>query len=58
MRWSTGEAAIERLLGQGSVERVQGATERASAVEAAEALKTAEEIIDAVTRLLPSLGFF
>jgi HEPN domain-containing protein len=33
-------------------------TERASAAEAAEALKTADEIIDAVTRLLPNLGFF
>src|SRR5579863_3193147 len=25
MRWTTGEAEIERLLGQGSIERVQGA---------------------------------
>jgi HEPN domain-containing protein len=150
MRWSTGEAAVERLLDQGSIERVQGAqadgeswlerarlgldaariiaeaapdssiilaydaarqacvallaqqglrpttsgghyaieeavraqfgaslrafgglrrrrneleyplypTERASAGEAAEALKTADEIIDAVARLLPDLGFF
>jgi HEPN domain-containing protein len=33
-------------------------TERAGAAEAAEALKTADEIIDAVTRLLPNLGFF
>lgn len=33
-------------------------TERASAAEATEALKTADEIIDAVTRLLPNLGFF
>lgn len=33
-------------------------TERASAAEAAEALKTADEIINAVTRLLPNLGFF
>ena len=33
-------------------------TERASAAEAAEALKTADEIIDAVTRLLPNLRFF
>lgn len=33
-------------------------TEKASADEAVEALKTADEIIDAVTRLLPSLGFF
>jgi HEPN domain-containing protein len=33
-------------------------TERASAAEAAEALKTADEIIDAATRLLPNLGFF
>jgi hypothetical protein len=33
-------------------------TERASAAEAAEALKTADEIIDAIIRLLPNLGFF
>jgi len=150
MRWSTGEAAVERLLDQGSIERVQGApadgeswlerarhgldaarivaeaapdssiilaydaarqacvallaqqglrpttsgghyaieeairaqfgaslrafgglrrrrneleyplypTERASADEAAEALRTADEIVDAVARLLPNLGFF
>jgi hypothetical protein len=150
MRWSTGEAAIERLLDQGSIERVQGAqadgeswlerarrsldaarivaqaapdssiilaydaarqacvallaqqglrpttagghyaieeairtqfgaslrafgglrrrrneleyplypTERASGDEAAEALKTADEIIDAIARLLPDLEFF
>ena len=25
MRWRTGEAAVERLLGKGSIERVQGA---------------------------------
>ena len=25
MRWSTGEAAVERLLGNGSIEQVQGA---------------------------------
>jgi HEPN domain-containing protein len=150
MRWSTGEAAVERLLDQGSIERVQGAqadgeswlararrgldaartiaeaapdssiilaydaarqacvgllaqqglrpttsgghyaieeairaqfgvslrafgglrrrrneleyplypTERASASEAAETLKTANELIEAVARLLPDLGFF
>ena len=33
-------------------------TEKASAHEAAEALQTASEIIDAVARLLPNLGFF
>jgi len=33
-------------------------TEKASADEAAEAIKTAGEIIDAVARLLPDLGFF
>ena len=33
-------------------------TERASADEAAEALQTADEIIDAAARLLPDLGFF
>jgi HEPN domain-containing protein len=150
MRWSTGEATVERLLDQGSIEKVQGAqadgeswlerarrgldaarivteaapdssiilaydaarqacvallaqqglrpttsgghytieeairaqfgaslrafgglrrrrneleypvypTETANADEAAEALRTADEIIDAVARLLPNLGFF
>jgi HEPN domain-containing protein len=150
MRWTTGEAEIERLLDQGSIERVQGAqadgeswlerarrsldaarmlvqaapdssitvtydaarqacvaplaqqglrpttsgghyaieeairaqfgaslrafgglrrrrneleyplypTEKASAEEAAEAIKTADHIIDAVAGLLPNLGFF
>jgi hypothetical protein len=150
MRWSTGEAVVERLLGQGGIEQVQGAqadgrswleraqrgldaarivaeaapessiilaydaarqacvallaqqglrpttkgghyvieeairaqfgtslrafgglrrrrneleyplypTERATASEAAEALQTAGEIIDAVARILPNLGFF
>lgn len=150
MRWSTGEAVVERLLDQGGIERVQGAqadggswlerarrgldaarivaeaapdssivlaydaarqacvallaqqglrpttkgghyvieeairaqfgtslrafgglrrrrneleyplypTERATAGEAAEALRTAGEIIDAVARILPNLGFF
>lgn len=150
MRWTTGEAEIERLLDQGSIERVQGAqadgeswlerarrsldaarmlahaapdssitvtydaarqacvallaqqglrpttsgghyaieeairaqfgaslrafgglrrrrneleyplypTEKASADEAAEAIKTADHLIDAVVRLLPNLGFF
>jgi hypothetical protein len=89
MRWSAGEAEVERLLDQGSIERVQGAQadgeswlERArrgldaarivaeaapdssiilaydAAAEATEALKTADEIIDAVTWLLPNLGFF
>ena len=33
-------------------------TEKASADEAAEAINTAGEIIDAVARLLPDLGFF
>jgi hypothetical protein len=33
-------------------------TEKASAGEAAEALQTASEIIDAAARLLPNLGFF
>jgi HEPN domain-containing protein len=33
-------------------------TESADADEAAEALTTADEIIDAVARLLPNLGFF
>lgn len=150
MRWSTGEAAVERLLGEGHIERVQGAqadgaswldrarrgleaaqvlaesapdssvilaydaarqacvallaqqglrsttagghyaieqvigaqfgprlrafgglrrrrneleyplypTERASSAEAAETLRTATEIIDAIAELVPNLGFF
>lgn len=33
-------------------------TERADAAEAAETLKTAAEIIDAVAKLLPNLGFY
>jgi hypothetical protein len=33
-------------------------TEKASAEEAAEALQTAGEIIDAAAQLLPNLGFF
>ena len=33
-------------------------TEKASVGEAAEALQTASEIIDAAARLLPNLGFF
>jgi HEPN domain-containing protein len=33
-------------------------TEEASAAEAAEALKTASDIIDVAARLLPNLGFF
>ena len=33
-------------------------TEQASAAEAAETLKTAGEIIDAASKLVPSLGFF
>ena len=45
MRWSAGEAEVERLLDQGSIERVQGA-------------QADGEIIDAVARLLPDLGFF
>jgi HEPN domain-containing protein len=33
-------------------------TEQASAAEAAETLKTADEIIDAASKLVPNLGFF
>jgi hypothetical protein len=33
-------------------------TEQASAAEAAETLKTASEIIDAASKLVPNLGFF
>jgi len=40
------------------LEYPQYPTEKASASEAAETLKTASEIIDAVAQLLPNLGFF
>jgi HEPN domain-containing protein len=33
-------------------------TEQASAAEAAETLKTADELIDAASKLVPNLGFF
>jgi hypothetical protein len=33
-------------------------TEQATVAEAAESLKTAAEIIDSATKLLPNLGFF
>ena len=33
-------------------------TEQATVAEAAETLKTAAEIIDSATKLLPNLGFF
>lgn len=33
-------------------------TEQASAAEAAETLKTADELIDAASKLVPALGFF
>jgi hypothetical protein len=66
MRWSAGEAAVERLLAAGHIERVPGAQadgeswlDRARrSLEAAETLQTAAEIIAAAARLVPKLGFF
>jgi hypothetical protein len=44
MRWSAGEATVERLLAAGHIERVQGAQ--------------ADGASNAAAKVIPNLGFF